>query len=347
MPKLEAAETMTIETPTGPPTTGPPIVPPPPDPRTREPDPPPDPGSRYELACAECGTPLRTEQAACLNCGAMVRHDDGGAGIRRAALGSVTALLVLGGAVGAAVAGLPHGKHVPKPTVAKVFGAKTPPPATAGTNGSGTSPTTPLPGAGSTAKPPPIAPVKPKTSKTKKTSSPSTGNNSGSSSGSNNTGGSNGQKNKSKKKHKGKTPTHHKPKLFANGIQPASAEVFTPSGSHNSIAADHTVDNLPGTAWAASTTDVGIMVEPASPPYVGIGIVSSTPGYAVKVYYSNESTPPTDLTAWHQVGRTSNAGRHAKFDLPSGGRNADHYLVWITGLPSKGTVKINEIQLFQ
>jgi hypothetical protein len=342
---------MSIETPTkGPPTTGPPIVPPPPDPRTREPDPPPDPGSRYELGCAECGTPLRTDQAACLNCGAMVKHDDG-AGIRRAALGSVTALLVLGGAVGAAVAGLPHGKHVPKPTVAKVFGAKTPPPATAGTNGSGTAPTTPLPGAGSTAKPPPIAPVKPKTSKTKKTSNSNsnTTNNSGSS-GSNNSGGSGSQNKKSKKKKDQGTKTKHHHQgvtLFASGVQPASAEVFTASGSHSSSSADHTIDSDVSSVWAATHTDTGIVVEPASPPYVGIGIVSSTPGYAVKVFYSNESTPPADLAAWHQVGSTSNAGRHAKFDLPSGGRNADHYLVWITGLPSKGTVRINEIQLFQ
>jgi hypothetical protein len=345
---------MTIETPTRVlPPTGPPVVPPPPDPRTREPDPPPDPGSCYELGCAECGTPLRADQAACLNCGAMVRHDEGGAGIRRAALGSVTALLVLGGAVGAAVAGLPHGKNVPKPTIAKVFGAKTPPPATAGTNGSGTSPTTPLPGAGTTAKPPPIAPVKPSTSKTKKNPKTTSANNSNSSSGSNNTGGSNGQKKKkSKKKTDQGTHTKHHHKslgLFASGVAPASAEVFTASGSHSSSSADHTIDSDVNSLLAATHTETGIIVEPASPPYVGIGIVSSTPGYAAKVYYSNESSPPGDLTstAWHQVGSTSSGAGHERFSIPPAGKNADHYLVWITGLPSKGTVKINEIQLFQ
>jgi uncharacterized membrane protein len=68
-------------------------------------DPPPDPTSRYVHACRDCGLPLHEDQAACLNCGAMVEHPDGGAGIRRAALGSVTALLVLGMAVGAAAGG--------------------------------------------------------------------------------------------------------------------------------------------------------------------------------------------------------------------------------------------------
>jgi hypothetical protein len=278
----------------------------------------------------------------------MVKHDDGGAGIRRAALGSVTALLVLGGAVGAAVAGLPHGKHVPKPTVAKVFGTKTPPPATAGTNGSGTSPTTPLPGAGSTAKPPPIAPVKPNTSK--KNPKTTSTNNSNSSSGSNNSGGSKSQKKKKSKKKKHKGGGHKPPSLalFNGGLNPASAELFTTAGSQGGTTeTDHTTDTDAKTWWSTSQTNRGVMVEPASPPYTGLGIVSSTPGYAVKVYYSNESTPPTDLGAWHQVGSTSSGSRHGKYPFPSGGRNADHYLVWITGLPSKGTVKINEIQLFQ
>src|SRR3712207_7143892 len=46
--------------------------------------------------CTECGSPLHEDQAACLSCGAMVDHGSGFAGIRRAAVGSATALLVLG-----------------------------------------------------------------------------------------------------------------------------------------------------------------------------------------------------------------------------------------------------------
>src|SRR5205809_345617 len=131
-----------------------PVKPPPPDPRTRVMDPPPDTSARHDRACRHCGSPLLEDQAACLVCGAMV--EDGGAriGVRRAALGSVTALLVLGGAVCAAVAGLPHGKHVGKAPIAQVFGKKKIPPATAepgsgsGSGSGAPGSTTPLPGAG-------------------------------------------------------------------------------------------------------------------------------------------------------------------------------------------------------
>src|SRR5919198_3615696 len=145
---------MTIETPIKPASGGPHSAPPP-DPKTRVIFPPPDAESRYEHACPECGLPVHEDQAACLSCGAMIEQPDGGAGVRRAALGSVTALLVLGGAVGAAVAGLPHGKRVPKAQTAQVFGPKSIPPATAGTNGTGVKPVTPLPGTATGKSPPP------------------------------------------------------------------------------------------------------------------------------------------------------------------------------------------------
>src|SRR3954451_9103853 len=94
-----------IETPVkAPPPTGPPSAPPP-DARTRVMDLPPDPSGRHQHACTECGLPLHEDQASCLSCGAMVDQGSGYAGIRRAAVGSATALLVLGNGVGAAAAG--------------------------------------------------------------------------------------------------------------------------------------------------------------------------------------------------------------------------------------------------
>src|SRR5919202_895698 len=179
---------MTIETPIKPASGGPPSAPPP-DPKTRVIFPPPDAESRYEHACPECGLPVHEDQAACLSCGAMIEQPDGGAGVRRAALGSVTALLVLGGAVGAAVAGLPHGKRVPKAQTAQVFGPKSIPPATAGTNGSGggLKPVTPLPGTSTGKSPPPIAPVAPHKAKTPKANRKPASGNAGKSTGSGNT----------------------------------------------------------------------------------------------------------------------------------------------------------------
>jgi hypothetical protein len=323
-----------------------PLAAPPPDPRSREPDPPPDPLSRYEHACVECGAPVHADQAACLNCGTMVEQGDGGAGIRRAALGSVTALLVLGGAVGAAVAGLPHGKDVPKPAEAHVFGTKkTPPPATAGSNGTQASPTTRLPGGDTAAKPPPIEPVTP--SKTggagKNTGTKSTGaiknTPSGSSSGGKKSGGKKGGKKNGGKPHKSL-------KLFTTGLAPVGAEEFTSSGSHStSPAADRTADTDAKTAWTTKSAGHGILIQPNSGPWGGLGIVSSTPHYGVKVYYTNESTPPADLTAWKQVGSTTDADARQRFSFSGGAKNADEYLVFITGVPGGGKVSINEIQL--
>ena len=115
---------------------------PPPDPTTRALDAPPVAGLVHDRACAECGSPLHADQAACLSCGSMVEETEGRVGLRRAAFSSATALLVLGIAVGAAVAGLPNGKHIGNAPIAQVFGTKAIPPATV------TSPpasTTPLP----------------------------------------------------------------------------------------------------------------------------------------------------------------------------------------------------------
>src|SRR2546426_5188440 len=96
-----------IESPVKPPPLGGPLHAPPPDPRTRVPDSAPDPAARHEFGCRYCGAPLHADQAACLSCGAMVETADDRIGLRRAVTGSAAILLLLGGAVGAAVAGLP------------------------------------------------------------------------------------------------------------------------------------------------------------------------------------------------------------------------------------------------
>src|SRR5437763_16753471 len=169
-----------IESPVKPPPVGRHPVAPPPDPRTRVPDLAPDPAARHEFACRYCGAPLHADQAACLSCGAMVETADDRIGLRRAVTGSAAILLLLGGAVGAAVAGLPNGKHVGKGPIAQVFGKKPAapiPPATvtpAPRSGGGLGKSTPLAGSSKTpTKPPPIH--KSSTPKPKKSASHTSG----------------------------------------------------------------------------------------------------------------------------------------------------------------------------
>src|SRR5438876_12280385 len=172
-----------IESPVKPPPGGGPPVAPPPDPRTRVMDPPPDRAARHGFACRQCGSPLHADQAACLACGAMVESEDERIGLRRVVAGSSAVLLLLGGAVGAAVAGLPNGKHVGKGPIAQVLGKKPVapiPPATVtpSPRGGGVGKSTPLAGASKTpTKPPAIH----KSTSPKKASTSHTGSSSGSS----------------------------------------------------------------------------------------------------------------------------------------------------------------------
>lgn len=348
-----------IETPVkAPPPSGPPSAPPP-DVRTRVMDPPPDPGSRYQHACAACGLPLHEDQAACLSCGAMVEQGSGFAGIRRAAVGSATALLVLGSAVGAAVAGLPHGKHVGKPTVAAAIQPKKPiPPATAdATPAPGSDSTTDLPSAGTGSKPPAIAPETPHgtpSSGVPTVPSPgssggtSTGNTGGStagdsgSDGDTNSGDTGDDKDKGGKDKDNKPPKDTGPKLYTTGEQPVAATVFKSSGASNASGADRTFDQDSKTAWTTKSADRGIMIAPGSGDYKAIGIVTATPGWSVKIWYSDAEEPGgIDSGDWHQVKQETTESQ-TKIDV----KDAERYLIWVQDTDGK-PVSINEIQVFE
>ena len=342
-----------IETPVKPPGGPPPA--PPPDPLTRVMDPPPDPGGRHAHACTSCGSPIHEDQAACLACGAMVEQGDGRSGIRRAALGSATALLVLGSAMGAAVAGLPHGKKVPKPAVAGVFGKQAPPAATADPNATADGDTA-LPGAGDgTATPPAIHPSTPKRSRTPKlpSTTPSPGGGSNSSGGSSSGGSKDSDKKKKAHKKKDpppKEPTHTGPSLFTTGIAPASAGVFDSSGPHPGAGkSDNTIDSDQDTAWTTGHAGTGIYVSlDVAGSTKALGLVSQTPGYDASVYFSKVSDPPSSLSGWTQAAGVSNAGQKEKVALSGDARKAKHYLIRITGFPAgKTRVSLNEIQLIQ
>jgi hypothetical protein len=311
-------------------------------------DPPPDPGARHEHACTECGTPLHEDQAACLSCGAMVDQGSGYSGIRRAALGSAAALLVLGTAVGAAVAGLPHGKHVGKAPLAQVFTPKkTIPPATADSgSGAGSDSTTKLPGSGTGSKPPAIAPETPHgTGSSGLPTTPSTG-------GGGSTGGA-GTGSTTPTKKPAETPKHRVPStrshgsplpsLYATGEPPTAATVFTTSGPSRASGADNTIDSLAKTAWTTRTNDRGIMVTPQAGDYRAIAVITETPGWTVEIWYTNaDPTGGPGSGGWKQGPTQDPVGRRPKLKVP----DAKHYLVWVTDTVGK-RVAINEIQVFQ
>src|SRR5207248_4646935 len=222
-------------------------------------DPPPNPAARHKFACRDCGSPLHADQAACLACGAMVESQDDRIGLRRVVAGSSAALLLLGGAVGAAVAGLPNGKHVGQGPIAQVFGKKPAPPIPPATvtptprSGGGLGKSAPLAGSSKTpTKPPPIH--KNSTPKPKKSSSHT----------SSSSGGSGGSSSNSGTKSK---PKHHKPKpnltLFSSAdTPPPDSGVF--AGGH-SDSVTYVRDGDASTYWPATTSGAGVWVQSPNP----------------------------------------------------------------------------------
>jgi hypothetical protein len=280
----------------------------------------------------------------------MVQHSEGGAGIRRAAVGSVTALLVLSGAMGAAVAGLPHGKKVTKPPAGgKVFGQKPIPPATAGDDGTGND-LAPLPGAdGPTDAPPLTSPKSPRAAQTPApTGSSSAGTGGGSpSGGSPSSSGDSGKKANEDKAKDHKKPKPKGPTLFTRGAPPASADIW--SGGKQTSGDDlyRVFDSDAGSAWPTKKSGVGVVVGSNGGTTKAVGLVSRTAGYEVYLYSSNADDPPSDLADWKQTGSVSNAEGKQKLDVFGNQRDAKYYLLRFTSLPSGGRLKLGEIQLIQ
>ncbi|MEA2375455.1 MAG: eukaryotic-like serine/threonine-protein kinase [Thermoleophilaceae bacterium] len=349
---------MTIETPVKPHSATTPA--PPPDPSLRQaiPAPPPDVATRHERACAHCGSPLHPDQLACLVCGRMADDAGGRVSWRTWGLASATTLLLVGGTVGAAIAGLPHGKHVKKPLLSAVGPKKAIPPATAGTTSPGTSATTPLPGVGTATTPPALHTPK------VHSSSPAPSHSSGSTSGSGSSGSSGSSGNSSsntkpkKKKHKSTTPGASS-QLFAAGVAPEDGQLFDPSGDQQDHPGDviNTYDNDSSTAWSTQAYNnglgkdgVGIWVKaPSDSSFKGVGILDRTAGFDVEVRYANGSSPPEQLSGWTLAAKKTGASSRQQVGLPKGdARKADYYLVWITKLPAgKKRVVLSEIQLLQ
>ena len=346
---------MTIETPVKPRS---PLAAPPPDPAQRQavPAPPPDVATRHDRACSHCGSPLHEDQLSCLVCGRMAENAGGRVSWRTWGMASATTLLLVGGTVGAAIAGLPHGKHVKKPIASALAPKKAIPPATAGTTSSpGTTATTPLPGSSGATTPPALHTPKTHTAKPSHTTpTPSTSGSGGGGSSSNN---SSPKTKKKPKKHKSTTPGASS-QLFASGVAPEDGQLFDPSGDGKDHPGDviNTYDNDSSTAWSTRAYNnglgkdgVGIWVKaPSGSSLKGIGILDRTAGFDVEIRWANGS-PPQQLNGWTLARKQSGASSRQQISLPKGdARKADYYLVWITKLAAgQKRVTLSEIQLLQ
>jgi hypothetical protein len=335
---------------------------PPPDPTQRQvlPAAPPDASALHDRACRHCASPLHGDQLACLVCGRMADDAVGLASRRKWGLTSVAVLLLVGGAVGAAVAGLPHGKNVKKPSpIAKALAPKKPiPPAT----DPSTAPTTPLPGSGDTPKPPKIHTPK---SRSTPLPSPSGGSPSSGSPGTTSgspappRGGNGGGAKPEQKKHAPATTPGASSQLFADGVAPEDGQLFDPNGDGRDNPADvvNTYDNHSDTAWRSGQypngfgkPGVGIWVKaPSSSTTRGIGILTRTAGFDASVYYSNASAPPAQLNdGWTLAAERDGVATRRRVALKGAARNAKYDLLWITKLPKgKQRVALSEIQLLQ
>lgn len=348
---------MTIETPVKPRS---PLAAPPPDPAQRQavPAPPPDVATRHDRACSHCGSPLHEDQLACLVCGRMAENVDGRVPWRTWGVASATTLLLVGGTVGAAIAGLPHGKHVKKPIASALAPKKAIPPATAGTTSSpGTTATTPLPGSSGATTPPALHTPKTHTAKPSHTNpTPSTSGAGGGGSPSNN---SSPKTKKKAKKHKSTTPGASS-LLFANGVEPGDGGLYDPFGDGSDNGGDviNTYDNHTDTAWRSGPYNnglqkrgVGIWVNVSSTTsYKGVGLFTGKPGFDVEIYYSNDSSSTTSpsLNGWTLGGKQSNVSGRQQITLAKGARKAAYYLVWITKLAAgQKRITLSEIQLLQ
>ena len=332
-----------IETPVkAPPPSGPPDAPPP-DARARVMDPPPDPGGRHEFSCVSCGAPLHGDQAACLSCGAMVDQDAGGVGIRRAALGSVTALLVLSGAMGAAVAGLPHGKKVAKPKDGQAIGKNPLPPATQEADPG--DDTTSLPGADSPSDPPaldspkpPNADGVPSTADTGGSPGTSGGGGGGTPAddtddGDDDTGGDKKQEN----------PGNKEPSWVKSGASPRTegATVWDGGQSASTNALYRAIDGDRSTAFQMNRIPLGIVLSDEG--FIkSVGLISRDSDYFVEVYTSNADEPPGELADWDRSDRSNHANAIQELTLESDARDAKHLLILFNT-----TVSLSEIKLIQ
>jgi hypothetical protein len=117
------------------------------------------------------------------------------------------------------------------------------------------------------------------------------------------------------------------------------------------------VDGKPGTAWATgdhpggmSKAGVGLVVDTGGyQSWSAIGILTRTPGFKVEIYSTDQTdTPQGGPTAagWNREGSKSSVAKEQRIGLKGASSQPQHFLVWITKLPSgRSSASISEITL--
>ena len=312
---------------------------------------PPPPPPPPERACDECGAKLDERQEICVECG----HAAGPPERRRlrgalptASLAAFAVLLAASAAYGLSAGGASNvrdlGVGAKKPatpdTVAQA--APTPPPATTSPTPDTVPPATPTPPPTTPATPPktPKATAKAKTPTTTTPApapSPSTSTSNPSSSS-----GTTHHHHHAHHHHHHTTPKGP-PSWFADGDPPF--EAFNYGGGSKPKQA---IDGNTKTAWKAGSTGIGIVVDTGqAQPYSEVGIATSTPGYAVTVYSSNDnkgSGGDPAANGWTREHSASSVASYQKVGIKPKQRR--YLLIYITKLPSgKSSAAVNEIKL--
>jgi hypothetical protein len=146
--------------------------------------------------------------------------------------------------------------------------------------------------------------------------------------------------------HTTKPPRHHHtskppPSWVADGDPPYGAVNY--SGGSKPYRA---IDDNTKTAWMTRSSGNGVIVDTgAAQPYTEVGIVTSTPGFSVSVYSSDDNKRSGDLSAdgWKLENRSSVAKYQTIRIKPKQKR---YLLIYVTKLPSgQSKAAINEIKL--
>jgi predicted nucleic acid-binding Zn ribbon protein len=310
------------------------------------PPPPPPPPAR---ACDECGAALDERQEICVECGHTAGPPERRRIRRALPTASIAAFAILlgasaayglsaGGASNVKDLGVGPKKPVTPDTVAQA--APTPPPAT-GTTPDTVPQATPTPPPASTSS----APATPKPStKAKATTPAATTPSTSSPAPSSSSGGT------TTTHHRHHTTHHHHhhatppPSWLADGDPPYDA--FNYGGGSKPKQA---IDGSTKTAWKAGSSGIGIVVDTGqAQPYSAVGIATSTPGYAVTIYSSNDNKGSGDPSGngWKRVGRASSVAKYQEVAIKSPNTPPRYLLVYITKLPSgSSSAAVNEIKL--
>jgi eukaryotic-like serine/threonine-protein kinase len=150
-------------------------------------------------------------------------------------------------------------------------------------------------------------------------------------------------------------PPTSAPELEAVSLGQRAASDFDPLGDdrEHPEAAGRVLDGDRGTYWYTETYQafnkdgVGIVLD-ARPGVRArqLRVRTATPGWHGQVLTADTRTPPKDLADWTRVGEIRAGQRTEEVELDVADRPR-YYLVWITDLGSRESVRVNELSLFE